>query len=169
MAEQLIQENIIKYECECGSIIKNNKQTVNRHLLTKKHTTYNTRLIQAEQRLRQLKVEDDEDNIKYCMDEDFLKNFLLDGFDKRPLVKQILLRDCSKNELLYRTETFEGKFNRQTYYNERWFLSNGTYCIVIEIEDISTSSGYAGSRIEMDDHNTDYDEDLTDLDSVEIN
>ena len=116
MAEQLIQENI-KYVCECGSSIINNKKSIKRHLLTKKHLTYNTRLLVEEQNLRQIKVEDKIDEIKYCMDDDFLKNFLLDGFDKRPLVKQILLRDCDNNELLYRTETFDTKFVRQTYYN----------------------------------------------------
>ena len=140
------------FECECGSIIKNSKKSIKRHLLTKKHISFGTRLLIEEQKLRKIKQEDNIDEIKYFMDEHFLKTYLMDGFDKRPLVKQILLRDCYNNDLMYRTETFETKFVRQTYYNERWFLSNGTYCIIIEIEDISTSSGYAGNRITMDDN-----------------
>ena len=122
-----------------------------------------------EQKLRKIKQEDNIDEIIYLMDEHFLKNYLMDGFDKRPLVKQILLRDCSNNDLMYRTETFETKFVRNTWYNERWFLSNGTYCIIIEIEDISTSSGYAGNRTGMDDYNQEEEDEEDDGTSREEN
>ena len=39
MVEQANQKNM-KYVCECGSIIINTKTSINRHLKTKKHTSY---------------------------------------------------------------------------------------------------------------------------------
>ena len=80
------------FECECGSIIKNNKTNIKRHLKTKKHLSSccRTSIEGEEQKLRKIKQEDNIDEIRFLMDEHFLKNYLMDGFDKKPLVKQIL-------------------------------------------------------------------------------
>ena len=55
MGTQTTQKNI-KYVCECGSIIVNTRLNINRHLKTKKHSTYGTRLLEKEKRLKTKEV-----------------------------------------------------------------------------------------------------------------
>lgn len=91
----------------------------------------------------------------WSMDINFLKDMLFPNMemDESEVIQEMLLNDCTWDSLEYYTEREPSIM--PTYYNERWFLTDGTYCVSFVASNVSTSSPYACMRINLPDYNDD--------------
>ena len=145
-----------KINCFCGSsVLPNNMK---RHEKSIKHTQFHTNIDNMRNSIPF--IPEIFYNKTYSMSINFLTKVVFESIKLKKvkdtqILKNVLKQDCENDTLFYYTEIVY--HSNAIYYDEKWFLTNGRYCLKIVSKNISTSSSYNLLRSYMPDkYNDEY-------------